>query len=154
MKAWAIYFAIFGSSVAWAGSLANLNKEGVILEGYDPVSYFKQDKPVRGNPKISTKQGEATYWFASDANQQEFLKNPKRYEPQFGGWCAYAVADSKSKVSVDPTSFLIQDDRLLLFYNGLWGNTRKKWLQTKDKDPKQFLKDADANWTTVKNQEP
>lgn len=146
-------FILWGFS-AWAGNVANLNKSGVILDGYDPISYFKSDKPKKGDPKFQTKLGEITYWFTSEDNKQEFLKDPKKYEPQFGGWCAYAVADSKSKVDIDPQSFLIQDGRLLLFYKGLWGNTREKWLHTKDKDQKIFLKEADLNWPEVKDKEP
>jgi YHS domain-containing protein len=139
---------------AWAGSTANLNKEGVILNGFDPVSYFKSNQAEKGNAKFQTKQGDAVYWFVSEANKQAFLKEPSKYEPQYGGWCAYAVADSKSKVDIDPKSFIIQDGKLLVFYNGLWGNTRDKWLHDKKKDPKMYLKEADANWVQVKSKEP
>ncbi len=147
------FFAFFSLS-ATASTTSNLNKSGVILDGYDPVSYFKSDKPVKGDPKFQLKQGEIIYWFSSEANRQTFIKDPKKYEPQFGGWCAYAVADSKSKVKIDPKSFVIQDGRLLLFYNGIWGDTRKLWLHTKNKDSKSFLKDADAHWPETQKTEP
>jgi YHS domain-containing protein len=135
---------------AWAGPGANLDKSGIILQGYDAVSYFQSEGPQKGDPKFQTKLDGATYLFASDANRQEFIKDPKKYAPQFGGWCAYAVADSKSKVDVDPKSFVIQDGRLLLFYNGLWADTRKKW----SKDSANFLKKADANWPEVEKKDP
>jgi YHS domain-containing protein len=139
---------------AWAGGpSANLDKSGVILQGYDPVTYFKSGDPQKGDSKIQTKVDGATYLFATEANKQEFLKEPKKFVPQFGGWCAYAVADSKSKVDVDPKSFIIQDGRLLLFYKGLWGNTREKWLHTKDKDAKTFLKEADSYWPEVESKD-
>ena len=134
--------------------VANLNKSGVILDGYDAVSYFKSAEPVKGNSNFQTKYAEAIYWFANDANKEIFLKDPKKYEPQFGGWCAFAVADSKSKVEIDPKSFVIQDGRLLVFYNGFLSDTRNKWLHTKDKDPKSFLKQADDNWPQVKLENP
>lgn len=137
---------------------ANLNSSGVILDGNDPVSYFQSDKPKKGNAQFQVKQGDVTYWFSSQANKDLFLtdrkKDPQKYEPQFGGWCAYAVADSKSKVEVDLNSFVIQDGRLLLFYKGLWGDTKKKWLDTKGKDSKTYLKEADANWPETKTKEP
>ena len=114
------------------------------------MSYFKSAAPQKGDPAIEVQYGGATYRFASEANKQEFLKDPGKYAPQFGGWCAYAVASSKSKVDVDPQSFLIQDGRLLLFYNGILANTRKKWL----KDSKNFLKTADANWPEVEKKDP
>ena len=135
---------------AKAGSTANLDKAGISLQGYDPVSYFRGDQPKKGDSKIQTKFGDAIYLFASEENKQEFLKSPAKFVPQFGGWCAFAVADSKSKVEVDPKSFLIQDGKLLLFYNGIWGDTRKKW----QKDPPAFLKTAETNWPTVEKTEP
>jgi YHS domain-containing protein len=145
MKTFFGSLALLWAFSAWAGSAANVDKSGVILEGYDAVSYFQSKGPQKGDPKIQSQFAGATYLFSTEANRQEFLKDPKKYSPQFGGWCAYAVADSKSKVEVDPKSFLIQDGRLLLFYNGLWADTRKKWL----KDSKTFLKTADANWPEV-----
>lgn len=140
---------LFATS-AWGESRANLDKSGIILQGYDAVSYFKSEQAQKGDPKIQTKFERATYLFATEANKEEFLKFPQKYAPAFGGWCAYAVADSKSKVDVDPKSFLIQDGRLLLFYNGLWADTRKKW----QKDPKSFLKTADMNWPETEKKEP
>lgn len=142
------------AATSFAGQVANLNKDGVILDGYDAVSYFSAKQPLKGDKKYQTKVDGATYWFSNNENLQTFLKEPKKYQPQFGGWCAYAVADSKSKVEVDPKSFLIQDGRLLLFYNGLWGNTREKWSNTKNKDAATYLKEADAHWPEVQNKEP
>jgi YHS domain-containing protein len=143
-------FLSVATSAQAAQAGANLDKAGVILQGYDAVSYFKAKEPVRGDPKFQIKHEGATYYFADEADRSEFLRHLKKYTPQFGGWCAYAISDSKSKVDIDPKSFLIQDGRLLLFYNGLWGDTRKKW----NRDPNTFLKGADANWPSVETTEP
>jgi YHS domain-containing protein len=149
-------FAIFCSQAVAATS--NLNKAGLALEGYDPVSYFRPDAakqgPIKGNPKFQAKQDDAIYYFSSELNQQEFLKNPSKYVPAFGGWCAYAVAEKKTKFEVDTKSFLIQDGRLLLFYKGFLADTRDKWQNTKTKPATNYLKDADAHWPEVKNKEP
>lgn len=145
--------AVFLALSAWAENqpgAANLDKSGIILQGYDAVSYFKSEQPQKGDSKNQAKFEGATYLFATEANKQEFLKSPKKYAPDFGGWCAYAVADSKSKVDIDPKNFLIQDGRLLLFYKGLWGDTKRKW----SKDPKSFLKTADTNWPEVEKKDP
>ncbi len=131
-------------------NLNNLDTSGFILKGYDPVSYFQSTQPQKGLPQFKTTYQGATYLFSSNSNKMKFLKNPNKYIPLFGGWCAYAVADSKSKVDIDPKSFLIQDGKLLVFYNGLWADTRKKWL----KDPNSFLKNAEQNWPAVQNKEP
>lgn len=144
----------FSISMAFAGHEFNTDKHGVILDGYDVVSYFQVPTPKKGNSKIQAKVDNVVYWFSSEENKNIFLKEPKKYEPAFGGWCAYAVADSKSKVEVDPKSFVIQDGRLLVFYDGLFGNTRKKWTTTKDKSSSLFLKEADQNWPALKSQEP
>ena len=144
----------FVGMIVQAGGVNNLNKSGVALGGNDPVSYFKSNKPSKGDQKLQVKLGEVTYWFSNEENKAAFVKEPKKYEPQFGGWCAYAVADSKSKVEVDLNSFLIQDGRLLLFYKGLWGNTREKWQTSKGKTAAAFLKEADANWPETQTKEP
>jgi YHS domain-containing protein len=144
---------IFGLS-AFASSQVSLNKAGVAIEGYDPVSYFSEAGPQKGDSKYQSKQSDAIYLFVNQANKDKFEKEPGKYIPQFGGWCAYAVADSKSKVEIDPKSFVIQEGRLLLFYNGIWGDTRKKWLSTKDKSAQEYLKTADANWPETKSKDP
>jgi YHS domain-containing protein len=132
----------------------NIDKDGLALKGYDPVSYFKSAMPIKGNNKISLQLGKVKYLFSNESNKQAFAKDPKKYEPQFGGWCAYAVADSKSKVDIDPESFLIQDGRLLVFYKGFFGDTKKKWQTTKNKDAQKYLIEADLNWPETKSKEP
>jgi len=140
--------------LCFASHELNLNKKGYMLEGFDAVSYFKGSQPVKGSPQISTQVDGGTFLFSSEENKNEFLKDPKKFQPQFGGWCAYAVADSKSKVEVDPQSFIIQDGRLLLFYKGIWGQTRQKWLHTQNKNSTQYLKEADSNWPEILHKEP
>lgn len=135
---------------AWAHADKNVDAAGVILKGYDVTSYFHGAQPRKGQPHLSAQFEGATYLFADENGRKEFLNDPRKFAPRFGGWCAFAVADSKSKVDVDPTSFLIQDGHLLLFYNGLWANTRKKW----QKDPQTFLRTADANWPEIEKKEP
>jgi YHS domain-containing protein len=150
---WGFLF-LFSSLNAVASHEFNTNKNGVILEGYDVVSYFQSTTPKKGNSNFQTKIENVTYWFSSEENKNIFLKDPKKYEPAFGGWCAYAVADSKSKVEVDPKSFVIQNGRLLVFYDGLFGDTRKKWTTTKNKDANAYLKEADSNWPELKPKVP
>ncbi len=133
---------------AVAASLSNVNADGVLLNGYDVVSYFKGREPVLGSAHFAITYKDSVHWFASAENRDLFQKNPEKYEPQYGGWCAYAVADSSSKVEVDPKSFVIQDGRLFVFYlsRGFFGtDTRAKWL----KAPQEFVKKADAHWPSI-----
>lgn len=135
----------------------NVDDKNIGLSGYDPVSYFNTDAakkgPLKGNAKIQFKTELATYNFSSEANKHEFIKNPAKFEPAYGGWCAFAVAKNKVKVEIDPESFLIQDGKLLLFFKGFLNNTRDKWQTTKDKTPASYLMDAEKNWPETINTE-
>jgi YHS domain-containing protein len=104
--------------------------DGLALQGYDPTTYFTDGggKASKGKREITATHRGVTYRFASGKNRARFLASPSRFEPAYGGWCAYAMADG-DKVEVDPESFLIEDGRLLVFYDGFWADTRKKWLK-------------------------
>ena len=71
----------------------NVDGKGVILKGYDAVAYFKQGKPLKGNPEIASTYQGVTYLFASAANKADFDKDPAKYVPQYGGFCALGVAN-------------------------------------------------------------
>jgi YHS domain-containing protein len=88
--------------------------KGVILRGYDAVAFFKQGKPVKGNPGIeSTYQG-GTYLFASTADKSDFDNNPANYAPQYGGFCAYGVANGVMTGIGDPDAFAVYKGKLYL----------------------------------------
>jgi hypothetical protein len=122
----------------------NLGKKGLAIQGYDPVAYFKEGggKPLKGKETLTFTHLQVTYRFASQKNLDLFKKDPTKFEPLYGGWCAFAMADN-DKTDINPKSFLIQDGKLLLFYDGFWGDTRKQWI----KDPKGFSPKAKAGWT-------
>ena len=121
----------------------NLSKSSLAISGYDPVAYFTQSKPVEGNKANSAIWNGVTYYFASTKNKELFGVNPNKYEPQYGGWCAYAMGASGDKVDVDPETFKIVNDKLYLFYNKFFNNTLKSW----NKDESNLKSKADANWT-------
>lgn len=93
--------------------LVNVDKSYVILEGYDPVAYFKENKAVKGNPQFTARVDGALYWFSSEVNQNEFKDHPEQYKPQYGGFCAYAVSRNKLR-PINPELFQIIDGRLML----------------------------------------
>ncbi|NUY80738.1 YHS domain-containing protein [Flavobacterium sp. MAH-1] len=122
---------------------AEFNLEnGLAIQGYDPVSYFSQQKAVKGKPGIAASYQGATYYFSSEANKEAFRKNPAGYEPQYGGWCAYAMGDYGKKVEINPETFKIINGKLYLFYNAYLNNTLKTW----NKNEVVLKKQADANW--------
>lgn len=119
------------------------NLEGKLaIEGYDPVAYFKQGKAIKGKPGLAETNDGTIYYFSSVENREVFAKNPSAYEPQYGGWCAYAMGDEGEKVEVDPETFKIVDGKLYLFYNAFFNNTLKSW----NKNEAVLKKKADANW--------
>jgi YHS domain-containing protein len=89
----------------------NVDSNGVILKGYDPVAYFTRHQAVKGNPVIQTRFGDAIYYFFSVADKDTFSKNPSRYVPQYGGFCAYHVCKGELKDS-DPAAFFIYKGKL------------------------------------------
>jgi YHS domain-containing protein len=101
---------------AKSGSV-NVDGKGVILKGYDAVAYFKQGKALKGDPAIeSTYQG-VTYLFASVANKADFDKNPDKYVPQYGGFCAYGVANEVLSNTEDVKAFTVYKGKLYLCGN-------------------------------------
>lgn len=120
-------------------------KKGFAVEGYDVVSYF-ENKAERGNKNYTTSFDGVKYKFISQVHLDTFNKNPKQYLPQYGGYCAYAIAKKSKKVSINPETFEIRDGKLYLFYNSWGTNTLKLWLK---KDVKGLQKKADQVWELI-----
>ena len=120
-------------------------KKGIAIQGYDPVAYFTQNKPVKGNKQYAVLADGITYYLSSAANKDLFLKNYKKYEPQYGGWCAYAMGAINDKVEIDPETFKMVDGKLYLFYHSWVNNTLNKW----NKDETNLKNKADKNWATL-----
>ena len=123
----------------------NAGKDGLAIEGYDPVAYFMQTKALKGNKENSIAYDGLLYYFSSPENKEIFKKSPAKYEPQYGGWCAFAMGNSGEKVAVDPETFKIKDGKLYLFYNKYFTNTLKSW----NKDEDNLKTRADQNWKKV-----
>ncbi|WP_395057984.1 YHS domain-containing (seleno)protein [Flavobacterium sp.] len=119
----------------------NLEKK-IAIQGYDPVAYFKQKKAIKGKKELSFTHEGVIYNFSTKENKESFAKMPATYEPQYGGWCAYAMGSSGDKVDIDPETFKITDNKLYLFYNAYFNNTLKSW----NNDEKQLKIKADLNW--------
>jgi YHS domain-containing protein len=120
----------------------NFNTENyVAMKEWDPVSYF-QGKPAKGNSKFTFQHKAITYYFSSEANLEEFKKAPGKYEPAYGGWCAYTMALTGERVKIFPPTYKIIDGHLFLFYNFGNDNRLLKW----NKDEKKLKAAADKHW--------
>lgn len=120
---------------------------GLAIEGYDPVAYFVDGKAVKGIKSIATTVSGITYYFSKEAYKSLFLKEPMKYAPQYGGWCAYAIGAKGEKVDVNPKTFTIYDGKLYLFYNAYFNNTLTLWKKNEAK----LMKQADYNWSKIIN---
>ena len=140
------FLSVTGFSQNSRATQFNLEKK-VAIQGYDPVAYFTQKKAVKGKKEMASIYEGVTYYFSSQANKETFVKTPASYEPQYGGWCAYAMGSSAEKVEIDPSTFKILDGKLYLFYNAYFNNTLKSW----NKDEVNLKKKADANWKKFVN---
>lgn len=121
-------------------------KKGYVAEGYDVTEYFN-NKAVEGDKKFTATHDGVKFKFASQANLDKFKASPDKFVPQYGGYCAYAIADKGKKVSVDPETFEIRDGKLYLFYNSWGTNTLEKW---QEEGPEKLRGQADAAWSKVK----
>lgn len=123
----------------------HFNLEGnIAIKGYDPVAYFLQGKAVKGSKDKAVFHQGVVYYFSSLANKEAFKQNPGKYEPEYGGWCAYAMGAENEKVDVDPKTFKIVNGKLYLFYNKHFNNTLPEW----NKDESNLKTKADKNWAT------
>ena len=123
------------------GQKKNIDENLLAVEGYDLVSYFIQDSPQKGKETLSLSWKGARYLFASEENKAMFKKNPDKYLPAYGGWCAYAMARGK-EVEINPKAYHIQQGQLHLFYKTNWVDAQAKWI----KDEVTYKAKADQVW--------
>jgi len=140
-----LFFVSLSSSVfAQAEDVRRKNfnaKKNIALEGYDPVSYFA-GKPVEGDEDIQYSYKGITYQFANPSNRDKFKTSPEKFEPAYGGWCAFAMGETGEKVKIDPETYKIVEGKLYVFYN-FWGNnTLTDW----NKREKELKPKGDQNW--------
>ena len=122
----------------------NLGSDRLALAGYDPVSYFNQKSPVKGNAQIISTYHGVRYQFSSLENREIFSANPEKYLPTYGGWCATAMAKGE-KVEIDPTNFKVTNGRLFLFFKAFYANAQKDW----NKDEANLTSKADSQWKRI-----
>jgi YHS domain-containing protein len=121
----------------------NVDKNGVILKGYDPVAYVKENRAVKGDPKFSSTYRTATYYFASAAHKADFDKNPAKYAPQYGGFCAESMSRGKL-ADIDPNVFFVHKGKLYVC-------TSAKGAKRFNSNTDVNIQKADKNW---ENYEP
>lgn len=134
--------ALPGAALAAKSPIYTAPFSSVAVGGYDTVSYFA-GKPVKGSAQFQTQWKGATWQFANAADLAKFKANPAAYAPQYGGYCAWAVAQGRTAPG-DPLQWRIVGGKLYLNYNA---DIQSKWL----KDVPGFIQKANANWPAVLN---
>ncbi len=145
-----IIIALFtvGISIGISNGQSNIRtkhfnlENGIGIQGYDPVAYFKENKAVKGKKEFAVNAEGVIYYFSSAENKNLFQKDNMKYEPQYGGWCAYAMGAVNEKVAIDPETFKISDGKLYLFYHTWINNTLTKW----NSDETNLKTKANKNW--------
>ena len=121
------------------------NPSNVAIHGYDPVAYFKENKPVKGDAKFSSSWKGASWYFSNQQNLDAFKASPEKYAPQYGGYCAFGLAGGH-KAPTSPQAWTITGGKLYLNYDK---DVQKMW----NKKQKEYIETANANWPKVKNEE-
>ena len=137
---------ILGVSVSLvAQKSAVFIKGDAAISGYDPVAYFTAGKPVKGNKEFSFNYKGADWYFSGKQNLEAFKADPEKYTPQYGGYCAYGLADGH-KAPTEPDAWTIVNGKLYFNYNkdvqAMWNKQQKKFITT-----------ADKNWPELKDKE-
>ncbi len=113
----------------------------VAIHGYDPVAYFTAGRPTEGSEAFTFSWRGAVWRFASAQNRDLFAKDPSRYAPQYGGYCAYAVSQNDT-ADIDPRAWKIVNNKLYLNYDL---DIQKKWEANRDA----FIVAGDKNWPAL-----
>ena len=134
-------FALASIFTASAQSTHYYATNGIAVNGYDVVSYFTDNKAVKGTDTYTYQWQDVTWKFSTAANLDSFKTHPQLYAPQYGGWCAYGVSDNH-KSPTDPDAFTIKDGKLYLNYSK---GVKKIWI----KDTTRYIPLANQFWPAL-----
>ncbi len=133
-----LLFILTGGAALAASEIYTGTFSDTAVSGYDAVAYFTQGEPAKGSNDFQTEYKGVAWKFASQENLDLFKADPEKYAPQYGGYCAYAVAQGTT-ASADPLQWKIVDEKLYLNYNA---DIRKRWEQ----DIPGYIVKANSNW--------
>jgi YHS domain-containing protein len=117
--------------------------DGVALRGADPVAYFTQGTAVVGRAEHTYDWAGVTWHFSNAAHRNMFRADPTAFAPQYGGYCAWAIAAKQKLFSIHPRNWAIVDDKLYLNFSV---SVEKTW----NTDRRGFIRKANAVWPVVK----
>lgn len=140
-----LFAGLLSTNAATAQRSAVYIKNGIAINGYDAVAYFTAGKPVKGDKQFTHEWNNATWHFSSKANLDSFIVAPSKYAPQYGGYCAFGIADGH-KAPTEPDAWSIVDGKLYFNYNkqvlGMWKQKQATYIDS-----------AEKNWPLLKDKE-
>ncbi len=132
-------------TAAYAQRAEIFTTDGKAVKGYDVVAFFKQSKPVKGADSLVFVYKGAQWLFASRENLDAFAASPEAYSPQYGGYCAYGMAEGH-KAPVETDTWTVRDGKLYFNYNR---KVKSLWM----KEPSALIEEANKNWFVIKDKE-
>lgn len=136
-----VVFSLLFSLTGFAQQPEVFQTKGYAINGYDVVSYFTETKPAKGDSSYAIEWNNAKWLFATSKNMELFKKDPEKYAPQYGGYCAYGCSRGyKAPTTYD--AYSIVNGKLYFNYNT---DVRVIW----NKYQENFIKKADVNWIQI-----
>lgn len=124
----------------------NIDNSNIALQGYSPVSYLDLGLAQRGTKEYKSEHEGVVYYFTSAEQKTTFDKNPKKYLPQYGGYCAFGIY-AGAKFRIDPNKFIVEDGKYYLFLNNVELDAKQLWLN--ENNHKGLVKKANENWESL-----
>ncbi|WP_299113224.1 YHS domain-containing (seleno)protein [uncultured Winogradskyella sp.] len=121
----------------------NIDNSNIALQGYSPVSYLDLGLAQKGNKSYKSEYKKVVYYFTSSEQKASFDKNPERYLPQYGGFCAFGCY-AGAKFRVDPNKFIVEDGKYYLYLNNVELDAKQLWLAENNHNKLKAV--ADKNW--------
>lgn len=134
---------IFSLTAAFAQKSEIFEKDGTAIRGYDVVGFHTDARATKGSEKFIYRWKDTNWLFANQENLDMFKKEPEKYAPQYGGYCAYGTADGH-KAPTETDTWTVKDNKLYFNYN-------KKVQQIWNKDQVGYIEKADKNWVEIKD---
>ncbi|EDP71590.1 hypothetical protein FBALC1_03862 [Flavobacteriales bacterium ALC-1] len=142
----AVAFLFATSVFAQDNKANNIDNSNIALQGYSPVSYLDLGLAQQGDKQYKSEYKKVVYYFTSAEQKAAFDKNPSRYTPQYGGFCAFG-AYAGAKFRVDPNKFIVEDGKYYLYLNNVELDAKQLWMAENNHSKLKTV--ADKNWETL-----
>ena len=142
-----LFTLLAGVSLSAQDKMANnIDNSNIALQGYSAVSYLDLGLAQRGNKNYKSDYKKVAYYFTSAEQKAAFDKNPSKYQPQFGGYCAFGIY-AGAKFRVDPNKFMVKDGTYYLFLNNVELDAQQLWMA--ENNHSKLKNVADKNWSKL-----